>query len=113
VVVPKNTASQSPHYSVKNVEPIMTATLAQARILTLGPRQIIPWHFHNEVADYYFVLCGNLTIATRDPDSKRELRGGEHHQINPGTTHLLSNQGAIDCKFLLLQGGGNYDWIEA
>ena len=26
--------------------------------------------------------------------------------------HFLSNQGAIDCQFLLLQGGGKYDWIK-
>jgi mannose-6-phosphate isomerase-like protein (cupin superfamily) len=98
---------------VKHVEPVMTATRAQARIFTLGPRQTIPWHLHSEVADHYFVLRGDLTITTRDPDSKRELRVGEHHRITMGTAHLLSNPGAIDCKFLLLQGGGNYDWIEA
>jgi mannose-6-phosphate isomerase-like protein (cupin superfamily) len=113
VVFSKSASAQSPHYSVKHVEPVMTATRAQARIFTLGPRQTIPWHLHSEVADHYFVLRGDLTITTRDPDSKRELRVGEHHRITMGTAHLLSNPGAIDCKFLLLQGGGNYDWIEA
>jgi hypothetical protein len=56
---------------------------AQASIFALGPRQTIPWHCHSEVTDHCFGQCGNLTITMRDPDSKRELRVGERHQISP------------------------------
>jgi mannose-6-phosphate isomerase-like protein (cupin superfamily) len=52
------------------------------------------WRYHSEITDHYFVLRGNLTITTRDPDSKRELQVGERHRITPGSAHLLSNQGA-------------------
>ena len=108
----RNAAKQS-NYTVKNVEPIMSATNAQARIFTLAPGQNIPWHHHSKVTDHYFVLRGGLTIRQRGPDRECELQVGERHQIMPGTAHLLSNQGAIDCQFLLLQGDGTYDWIKS
>ena len=100
------------NYSVKNVEPIMSAAHAQARIFTLAPGENIPWHRHREVTDHYFVLRGSLTIKMRGPDNECELQVGERHQIIPGSPHFLSNQGVIDCQFLLLQGGGKYDWIK-
>src|SRR5262245_11603702 len=89
----------------------MSDTRARARMFTLAPEQKIPWHHHSEVTDYYFVLRGRLTIKMRTPDKVCELQAADRHQIEPGTPHLLCNPGAIDCKFLLLQGGGKYDWI--
>ena len=106
-------AQKKSNYSVKNVEPIISAAHAQARIFTLAPGQNIPWHHHREVTDHYFVLRGTLTIKTRDPDSEREFEIGNRHRIMPGTAHLLANAGAMDCQFLLLQGVGKYDWIKA
>jgi quercetin dioxygenase-like cupin family protein len=100
------------NYAVKNVEMIMSDAHAQARILTLSPGQEIPWHRHSEITDYYFVLRGKLTINMREPDGQLELHAGERHTIAPGTGHLLSNHGTADCQFLLLQGGGSYDWVK-
>ena len=77
------------------------------------PGESIPWHYHSDVTDHYFVLRGTLTIKTRDPDSEREFEIGNRHRIMPETAHLLSNREAMDCQFLLLQGVGKYDWIEA
>ena len=57
--------------------------------------------------------CGALTIETRHPYDRCELKIGERYQIRPGTTHLISNRGADDCEFLLVQGVGKYDWIKA
>ncbi len=33
--------------------------------MTLAPDQTIPWHYHSEITDHYFVLTGALTIETR------------------------------------------------
>jgi mannose-6-phosphate isomerase-like protein (cupin superfamily) len=106
-------AAKKPNYTVKNVEAIIVGADAQARIITLAPGQLIPWHRHSEVTDHYFVLSGNLTIETRDPLGHRELGISARHRIQPGTAHLLSNRGATDCEFLLLQAGGTYDWIKS
>jgi len=105
------TASQKPNYTVKNIETVVSGTDVQARVFTLAPGDVIPWHRHSESTDHYFVLRGALTINTRDPDDERMLAIGDRYQIHPGTAHQISNRGATDCLFLLLQGVGKYDWL--
>jgi mannose-6-phosphate isomerase-like protein (cupin superfamily) len=66
-----------------------------------------------ESTDYYFVLNGTLTIERRSPNESRTLTAGGRHQIPARIVHTLSNRGAQDCQFLLLQGVGRHDWIKA
>jgi quercetin dioxygenase-like cupin family protein len=81
-----------PNYEVKNVEPVVIGTDIQARVFTLAHGDVIPWHYHSESTDHYFVLRGTLTIATRNPDERRELYAGDRYKIMPGTPHCLSNE---------------------
>ena len=106
-------ATRTSHYSAKGSELVMSGSDVRARVMTLAPEQSIPWHYHSEVTDHYFVLKGALTIETQNPDVTQTLAVGERHQLDPGTRHLLSNRGSADCQFLLLQGVGRYDWIKA
>ena len=101
------------NYQVKNIEPVVAGTDVQARVFTLAPGDVIPWHYHGESTDHYFVLRGTLTIETRAPDSRTTLAVGERFKIAPGTAHRISNEVAADCQFLLLQGVGKYDWHKA
>ena len=66
-----------PNYRVKNVEPIVVSDNVQARVFTLAHGDVIPWHYHSESTDHYFVLQGALTIETRGPDHRRVLTVGE------------------------------------
>jgi len=100
-------------YTVKNIEPVIAGTDVQARIFTLAPGEVIPWHSHSESADHYFVLTGTLTIDTRTPADSRTLTVGGRYAIPAQIAHTVSNRGAEDCQFLLLQGVGRYDWIKA
>jgi quercetin dioxygenase-like cupin family protein len=109
---PADSAPRNPNYTVKNVECVIAGTDVQARIFTLAPGEAIPWHYHSETTDHYFVLRGTLTIETRNPDDQRLLEVGGRYQIMPGTGHLISNRGTADCEFLLLQGVGKYDWLK-
>jgi quercetin dioxygenase-like cupin family protein len=102
-----------PNYQVKKVEPIVVSDDVQARVFTLAHGDIIPWHYHSESTDHYFVLQGTLTIETRGPDHRRALTSGERYKILPGTAHCISNESAADCQFLLIQGVGKYDWHKA
>jgi quercetin dioxygenase-like cupin family protein len=106
-------APKKPNYTVKDVEVVVAGRDVQARVLTLAAGDSIPWHYHSETTDHYFVLRGSLTIATRNPDEERELGVGGRHRVMPGTAHLLSNRGVTEAQFLLLQGVGKYDWIKA
>ena len=85
----------------------------QVRLFTLAPGETIPWHFHSDSSDHYFVLEGLLSISTREPTSTRTLSIGQTYRITPGTRHLIANGGDKDCRFLLVQGVGTYDWNAA
>jgi quercetin dioxygenase-like cupin family protein len=106
-------AAPKANYSVKNIEMIAKGVDVQARIFTLAPGEVIPWHRHSESTDHYFVLRGTLTINTRNPDDEHTFEIGGRHKIAPGTAHLISNGGTTDCLFLLLQGVGKYDFIKS
>jgi quercetin dioxygenase-like cupin family protein len=97
-------------YTVKSIEPIAVGSDVQARLFTLAPGETIPWHFHSEVTDWYFVLEGALAIEIRAPAQRRELAIGEAYHISPKTAHLISNRSAADTRFLLVQGVGHYDF---
>ena len=105
--------STKPNYTVKNIEPVVIGKDVQARIFTLAPGEAIPWHRHSESTDHYFVLRGTLTINTRNPENQNIFEIGDRYKITPGTEHLISNHGATDCLFLLLQGVGKYDFIKS
>ncbi len=102
----------TPNYRVKSIEPIMTGSDVQARLFTLAPGDTIPWHFHRAAADHYFILEGTLTVVTRAPEETRTIRAGSDYRIVPGTAHLITNRSTDDCRFLLLQGVGKYDWVK-
>jgi mannose-6-phosphate isomerase-like protein (cupin superfamily) len=99
------------NYIVKNVETVAAGKDVQARVFTLAPGEIIPWHCHSEIADHFFVLDGELTVETRAPDDRRTLGIGERYQINAGHAHQTSNRGTRDCRFLIVQGVGRYDFL--
>jgi len=67
----------------------------------------------NEIADHFFVLDGELTVETRAPDDYRTLAIGERYQINAGHAHQTSNRGTRDCRFLIVQGVGKYDFLRS
>ncbi len=102
---------RSSHYQVKSVRPVMIGSDMQARLFVLAPGDTIPWHHHTKSSDQYFVLEGILTVLTRPPEAAHEVAAGGHYAISPGTAHLIANRSSNDCRFLLLQGGGSFDWV--
>lgn len=100
-----------PGYTVKNIETIAEGSDLRARLYTLAPGDVIPWHYHTGVADWYFCLGGTLRIETRAPRADERLAAGGRYAILPNTAHQISNGGGgEDCRFLLLQGVGVYDF---
>jgi mannose-6-phosphate isomerase-like protein (cupin superfamily) len=102
---------QQTNYTVKSVEIVAAGKDVQERFFTLAPGEVIPWHSHSEIADHFFVLEGELTVETRAPDHYRALGIGERYQINAGHAHQTSNRGTRDCRFLIVQGVGRYDFL--
>ena len=112
--MPASDQAKAPAYKVKRVESVIRGSDVQARLFTLAPGEAIPWHYHRQSTDHYFVLEGVLSISTREPDvMRRNFPVGSSYRIAPGTPHLIANDGDSDCRFLLLRGVGTYDWIAA
>ena len=79
--------------------------------LQISPSQKVPWHYHNNVADTFYVLGGNLRIFLREPKEEVRLAPGESYRVPARRPHLVTNAGSTSATFLVLQGIGEYDFV--
>jgi mannose-6-phosphate isomerase-like protein (cupin superfamily) len=79
--------------------------------LQIGPRQHVPWHYHNRIQDTFYVLEGRLRLFLREPGEEVRLGPGETYTVRAGRPHLVTNGGGTSAVFLVLQGIGEYDYV--
>lgn len=79
--------------------------------LTLSPTQKVPWHYHSNITDTFYLLEGDITIYLREPKEMKNLGIGETFGVEPGRPHLVANSGETSATFLILQGIGEYDYV--
>ena len=79
--------------------------------LELSPSQKVPWHYHNNVDDTFYVLAGNLRIFLREPKEEVRLAPGDSYRVPARRPHLVTNGGSTSATFLVLQGIGEYDFV--
>lgn len=79
--------------------------------LKISKKQKVPWHYHNNVQDTFYVLEGELRIFLREPKGEVRLRPGESYAVKPRRAHLVTNGGESSASFLVLQGIGEYDYV--
>ena len=79
--------------------------------LQISPKQKVPWHFHNNVRDTFYVLAGNIRVFLREPKEEVRLGPGESYTVEPRRPHLVVNGGETSATFLVLQGIGEYDFV--
>ena len=79
--------------------------------LQLSPTQKVPWHYHNNVADTFYVLEGSLRIFLQKPKQEVRLQAGETFTADARRPHLVANGGKKSVTFLVLQGIGEYDFV--
>ncbi len=79
--------------------------------LQLSPSQTVPWHFHNNVSDTFYVLAGRMRLFLQDPKEEVRLDVGESFVARAGRPHLVTNAGTDSLTFLILQGVGEYDYV--
>jgi quercetin dioxygenase-like cupin family protein len=79
--------------------------------LQISPKQKVPWHYHNNVQDTFYVLQGELRIFLREPKQEVRLRVGETYSVAPLRPHLVTNGSDTSATFLVLQGIGEYDFV--
>jgi mannose-6-phosphate isomerase-like protein (cupin superfamily) len=79
--------------------------------LQIGPKQKVPWHYHNNVHDTFYVLSGSIRIFLQDPKEDVRLSPGQTFTAPPKRPHLVTNSGETSAVFFVLQGTGEYDFI--
>jgi len=79
--------------------------------IQISPSQTVPWHYHNNVQDTFYVLHGSIRIFLRDPKEEVRLGPGETFAVRPKRPHLVINGGDTSATFLVLQGIGEYDFV--
>ena len=79
--------------------------------LQLSKTQKVPWHYHNNVADTFYVLRGDLRIFLQQPKEEVRLKPGETYAVPARRPHLVTNGGEASVTFLVLQGIGEYDFV--
>jgi mannose-6-phosphate isomerase-like protein (cupin superfamily) len=79
--------------------------------MTLNPIQQVPWHYHSNVQDTFYVLDGDLRIFLRQPKEEVCLAVGETYSVRPRRPHLVTNRGETEATFFVLQGVGEYDFV--
>jgi quercetin dioxygenase-like cupin family protein len=79
--------------------------------LQLSPTQTVPWHFHNNIADTFYVLEGEMRLFLQNPKEEVRLKPGETFTAVAKRPHLVTNVGKGSLTFLVLQGMGEYDYV--
>jgi quercetin dioxygenase-like cupin family protein len=79
--------------------------------LQISPAQKVPWHYHTNVQDTFYVLAGRIRVFMREPKEDVVLGPGETFTLAPRRPHLVTNAGNTSATFLILQGIGEYDFV--
>jgi len=98
-------------YKVRSIHVVAKGADVLVREYTLDPGEFIPWHHHTSVADYYYGLENKVVVQTRNPTARHEVGVGQTATVTPPTAHHVSNLGTTPCRFLLIQGVGQYDFF--
>lgn len=83
----------------------------RVRRLSLAAGQCVPWHLHTTITDTFFCMEGPMRIATRDPEGEHVLQAGGTLAVAPGTAHYVAGVDDGPCRFMLVQGVGEYDYV--
>ena len=79
--------------------------------LQISKTQKVPWHYHSNVQDTFYVLQGQLRIFLQNPKEEVRLGPGNTYSVPPRRPHLVVNGGEGSATFLVLQGIGEYDFV--
>src|SRR5258706_15955166 len=79
--------------------------------LQISKTQKVPWHYHNNVQDTFYVLKGRIRVFLQNPKEEVQLDPGQSYAVAVKRPHLVINGGESSATFLVLQGIGEYDFV--
>lgn len=98
-------------YPARRRVTIAEAPNLRVRELSLAAGQCVPWHFHSRITDTFFCMEGPMVVATRAPRARHVLQPGNTLAVPPGTAHRVAGVDDGPCRFITVQGVGEYDFI--
>lgn len=97
-------------YTPQDMELIVNTPDVRVAEITLAPHADTPPHEHTHVPEVCYCLEGELSCeAEGEPSSV--LRAGQKKTFPPGLDHQLRNDSNMPCRFLLVHGGGRFDFV--
>jgi mannose-6-phosphate isomerase-like protein (cupin superfamily) len=113
---PIGTEKQSSNFAVSSRKIVAESDDVQVKEFLLVPGEEVPWHHHTEVFDVFYCLAGTLTVERMDVFSGERLPNlvlqiGDSAKVEPGTAHRPFNDTGSQCRFLIVQGVGTYDFL--
>ena len=94
---------------IAGFEVVMEGHDMRAVVLTLAEGQCVPWHYHSDITDSFICLEGPMVVETRAPRATNVLLPGQRCEVSPRTAHYVHGKDDGPCKFMVLQGVGDYD----
>jgi len=79
--------------------------------LQISPAQQVPWHSHTNIQDTFYVIAGYILLSLREPEEQVRLGPGATFSVPARRPHSVANDSQSSATFLVLQGGGEYDYI--
>src|SRR6266566_4114716 len=79
--------------------------------IQISPKQKVPWHYHNNIQDAFYVLEGKIRIFLRDPKEEVRLGPGETFSVRPKRPLLVLSCADSSPTFLVLQGTWQDDFL--
>lgn len=105
------TAPEHLPYSIAGRELVTEGDGLRVQILTLAENEEVPWHYHTTVSDAFVGLEGTVVIETRAPRGRHLLAPGQHCVVPPMTAHRVTGKDSQGCRFTIVQGIGEHDFI--
>ena len=104
-------ATRAKPVSMPHIETLFDRDDVLVKHVVLAPGEEVPWHFHNQLCETWYVVRGPLTIFTLEPDAKRILESGATFQTAERQAHRVVNESDREVSALLIQGIGEYDFV--
>lgn len=98
-------------YNIEGRERVLHADGLRVQVLTLGPGEVVPWHYHSTIADIFVAVEGRVVVETPAPCARHELAPGEHCVVPAKTAHMVTGAADDRCRFTIVQGVGKYDYV--
>jgi quercetin dioxygenase-like cupin family protein len=93
-------------------ETILETDKVKVTIMCLPALTEAPWHFHREVTEDCFCLAGRMEVQTLEPIQTFSLQPGSRCTVKVKIIHRVVNATKEEARFLLVQGTGQYDYID-